>query len=417
MKINVPVGMLLSAVLFLPTTLFYFGLGTSGALGVAAVAILAILVLLSARGRMRASVFSSAAATIPLLIFVLVHLLVAGDFLEIDYGRAISSLAPLFVMAVAGMALGKIFSLSRDFAFRRAVFLCFFIMGLAAFFGILRLEPPAPPGLSYAVPVFPFTEPSHLALEFVPVLMFCCLATTGRTRLFLMCVGIAIAGLLQSLTLVVGLVIIIIVCSRGIILPVMAVVFGAIASLIDITYYTDRLNFGNTQNMSTLVYIQGWQLLLRAFPQSRGWGIGFQQFGLHDANSAATDALQLLTGNNVNILDGGFTFAKLAGEFGIFGVMATLFLLFVAATAFFHLRKVARGRSLLSSPVRFSYCVLLSYPLELFVRGAGYFTPTTLLVFASLTMIFGRKAANRQVRRNDTKPLLDDSQSPGASIA
>jgi hypothetical protein len=417
MKIDVPVRMLLSAVLFFPMTLFYFGLGTSGALGVSAVAILIILMLLSVPGRMRSSILSAVVMIVPLLIFVLVHLLVAGGFLEIDYARAIPSLAPLFVMVVAGMALGKMFFLSRDFAFRRAVFLCFSIMGLAAFFGILGLEPPAPPGLSYAVPVFPFTEPSHLALEFVPVLMFCCLASTGRTRLFLMCVGIAIAGLLQSLTLVVGLVIIIIVCSRGIILPVMAVVLGAIASVIDITYYTDRLSFGNTTNTSTLVYVQGWQLLLRAFPQSGGWGIGFQQFGLHDASSTATDALQLLTGNKVNILDGGFTFAKLAGEFGIFGVAATLFLLLVAAMAFFRLRKVARGQLFLNSPTKFSYCILLSYPLELFVRGAGYFTPTTLLVFASLTMILRRKPASHRVRRIDTKPLLNGPQSPDASIA
>ena len=388
MRAGMPLQSILLTILFLPTTIFYFGLSSSLTLGVTAGAfcIMAVSFVLPC-GVWRAVLWGIAAAIVATAL-VLIHLLFAATFQPVDLGRALASLAPMFFVIAAGVSLARVFELASDQAFSKALFVCFGLMAVSAVAGIAGLKVPAPGSDAYKNPVLLFTEPSHFALVFSPVLMYCCASSRGVTRLLLMCFGLLVAALLQSLTLVVGWLVIIVVCSRGLTLPLMTIVLVAAGSLVDMSYYANRVSFAGTQNISALVYIQGWQLLFKAFSASHGWGVGFQQFGLHDSNSEATEALVVLIGNAINLLDGGFTFAKLVGEFGVFGLAATALLLGMAVVSCRRLSLAIRGKLTLTAPETFACCMLATYPMELFVRGTGYFTPSALLTVASVWLLF-----------------------------
>lgn len=403
MPIKMPLRSLMLALLFLPELLFFLKLATSAALGVAAAAILILLTVLAVAGRMRYSVITGTLVAAPILLFITVHLLISSTFLETDLSRAFSSFVPLYLMIVGGVAMGNVLLSSPDDAVIRAVALVFFLQCVAAFFGIIGVQPPAH---DYTQPIFPFTEPSHLALDFLPVLMFLCVKSKGAMRIFVLGLGVAIAFLIKSLTMGVGLAIIVVVCTSGFMLPVAGIVAVAIGSALDITYFTSRLVFQNSQNLSTLVFIQGWQLLFQAFAKSHGWGIGFQQLGLHGALTDVSDIIFLLVGENFNLLDGGLTVAKFVGEFGVFGIVVTIFFLYVAAVSFIRIKKVTSRGLFLTSTQILASCVLLCYPMELFVRGLGYFTPTFLLVFASLRILSASRWPNlgRNTPSGERKP-------------
>jgi hypothetical protein len=397
-----PLRLLLWLVLFLPTIFFFFGLGSSLAAGVGATAAIVLMLGLSVPGEVRSGVFRGLALTVPIVIFVLIHLLGAATFLPIDFGRSLGSLVLLVVTIAAGVVLGRIFFLSPDRIIARAIFFCFLVLCGSAALGIAGVRVPSP--RPYSQPVFPFTEPSHFALVMTPVLMFCCIWSRGWKRAILIGIGLAIAFALQSLTMVVALVSIVFVSARGLLFPAAAVVAAIAGSLLDLAYYTDRLDLSNTNNMSVLVFVQGWQLAIDGFLRSFGWGVGFQQLGLHGAHVSATDLLYLLVGNEVNLLDGGLTFAKLSGEFGVFGIALSAVFVIIAGFSVFRLRKLSRATSQLEAAKTFAYCIMMAYPIELFVRGLGYFTPTFLLVIAALRVLQDARALSVRKLNAELQP-------------
>ena len=168
-------------------------------------------------------------------------------------------------------------------------------------------------------------------------------------------------------------------------------IFGAflvpIVWRMDISYYTDRLVFSGTENLSTLVYLQGWQLIEESLNRSIGWGLGFQQLGLAEPNSIAANKIFEMTNSYMNQKDGGFMLAKIVSEFGVVGFFLVVAFLIIAFTAFIKLRKVARNDSKVDSVMIISCCFVVSYLVELFIRGAGYFTPTTLMMLSSVFIL------------------------------
>jgi len=157
-----------------------------------------------------------------------------------------------------------------------------------------------------------------------------------------------------------------------------------LASQLDLSYYLSRLDFsGEAQNLSTVVYIQGWQLIPESLARSGGWGLGFQQLGRHGTDVPASDIIFALVGGYGNVLDGGFTFAKIISEFGVFGLLLIGLYLVIVWRSIRHLRYAAKGIENRACNT-FAQCVIVSYLIELFIRGAGYFTGTAILLVASL---------------------------------
>jgi hypothetical protein len=163
------------------------------------------------------------------------------------------------------------------------------------------------------------------------------------------------------------------------------------ASQIDLTYYAERLDLSEeSQNLSSLVYQQGWQLVSESWDKSDGWGLGFQQLGIEGTNVDVAVQIEKIARVPLNLLDGGFTASKLLSEFGVLGA-ALLFGYFRIAK-----RSVIALRGSSDRPgTIFAHCAMVSYSLELGLRGAGYFTPGVVLTVAALWLL----AADRRSRR------------------
>lgn len=401
---KVPMGALLATIILLPTLVFYLGWSSSLTLGSA---LAAVIVLLLAATRAPTTIgghtFTPEAFTLFVVLAVMLHMLGASVANPVDLGRASASLLPLVVILLGGVAFGRFLAVSRESAVHGAAWGCFLLLCALATLPLLGIEPSVAltPG-TYDKPVFPFTEPSHMALTFVPLLMYCCASSTGVHRWGALLLGAMVAGALQNLTMVVGWVLVFLICVRGFALPVVAIAIALMISQLDLSYYLNRLDFsGEVQNLSNAVYLQGWQLIDESLTNSGNWGLGFQQLGVQGSETPASQLIYTLTGGNYsNLLDGGFTFAKVVSEFGWLGQILMALYLVQAWKAVRWLRTSANGSNTESGGLLFANSVIASYLIELFVRGTGYFTGTAILLIGSLWLITGQRTeqTKRQTR-------------------
>ena len=236
-----------------------------------------------------------------------------------------------------------------------------------------------------------FNEPSHFAIESGPF-YFYYIVTNKKNILFLI-LAIISAILLQNLTLLIPIIISLYITNKKyfILLLVMSVLLLPILSSEFITYLTDRsVGIGNSSennNLSGLVYIQGWEYVISIFKNFYGIGIGFQQMGQIKINSNAQDFLHFI-GYPLNENDGSFLFSKLIVEFGIIGLIISLYYLFKIPTVYKSL-KISINKQ--SSIHIFAYSCYLFLGVLLFVRNYSYFNPAILLFFVSLFIIINKK--------------------------
>lgn len=376
-------------VLTLPAVVFYFNLAPSLALGTSIVSVLIILFsteLMSVRsskvnfGKLTGNVVMAA-----LTLLVIYHLVIASTIEDVDFLRAMSSLVLLVLVFKAAFGASSYVRGVEDSTVHAAVQLTFVLMCGIALMAVAGFHVPSEN--ASLKPVFPFSEPSHFALSFLPLVMYSSVTGSLYTRIISLVIAVFLAVSLENLTLVVGCLLVILVSLR-----LQAVlIFGAflvpIVWRMDISYYTDRLVFSGTENLSTLVYLQGWQLIEESLNRSIGWGLGFQQLGLAEPNSIAANKIFEMTNSYMNQKDGGFMLAKIVSEFGVVGFFLVVAFLIIAFTAFIKLRKVARNDSKVDSVMIISCCFVVSYLVELFIRGAGYFTPTTLMMLSSVFIL------------------------------
>ncbi len=381
-------GFLLALVLFVPTLMLYVGLATSMALGACVVASVVIVASLAERPTFGIRRQQLSVGTLILLVLTIIvfHLTIAISARPLDLPRATLSIIVLVLILVSGVGLGHLLDASCGLAMERAVYVCLGLMGVL---GLLALSGFVPPNSeAYFKPVFPYTEPSHFALSFLPLLMFACVRLNGSAKIAMLFSGLAMGWALESLTLIVGWFLIASICLRKTSIALVLAVLALLSTQLDLSYYLDRLNFaGADQNLSTLVYLQGWQLIDESLRQSAGWGIGFQQLGVQGSNVEAADLIVAMLGENANLLDGGFTFAKITSEFGVCGLLLMFGYLAMTWRCVRSLRRSSRDSRKGPSAVALARCILVSFLVELFVRGEGYFSGTTLLLTAAITIL------------------------------
>jgi hypothetical protein len=398
-----PFGMVLAMVTLLPTLVFYLGISSSLTLGsMFAALIIQMVAVLYAPPGLPGHLLAPQAFTLLLTVVVLLHLLGAGLANPIDAGRAAASLLPLALILSGGAAFGRLLAMTTGASVHRAAWGYFLLLCALPTLPLLGIEPSTflLPG-TYAKPVFPFTEPSHLALIFIPLLMYCCISSVGKARWSALLLGAMVAGLLQNLTLVVGWTLVFLICVRGFALPFMATILALLVAQLDLSYYVERLDFsGNVINLSNAVYLQGWQLIDESLTNSNLWGLGFQQLGVQGTEVPASQLIYTLTdGNYANLLDGGFTLAKVISELGVLGGILVALYLVRAGRSILALRSSASGATALSPAVLFSHSMIVAYLIELFIRGVGYFTGTAILLVGSLWLVTGRGTARTKLPR------------------
>jgi hypothetical protein len=86
--------------------------------------------------------------------------------------------------------------------------------------------------------------------------------------------GFAVAVGLQSLTLLIACLLAAVVCRWILIVSLAGLVVGIGTVSFEFQYFASRLDLSSgSTNLSSLVYIQGWQLLQKAITQTFGWGV------------------------------------------------------------------------------------------------------------------------------------------------
>jgi hypothetical protein len=397
-----PTLLALLTIIILPMILYYTGIASSAAAGTGVAGALLIFSRVDYLVQQDFSPVPSHAwhRTTPtvLVLFIIAlivaHAAVAWTFQPFDGLHFAASLLPLTLMILAGCCFGQMLKDTRDSQMDRAVRCCFLFFCISALASVLGFAPPSP--RLTQKPVFPFNEPSHFGIIFTPFLIFCCIRARGLGRYAMWFVGIVIAASLQNLTLVASCAVAALAFVRGAaIIPVVVLGVG-VGTLVDLSYYMSRFDFSSDHpNLSVLTYVQGWQLIVESLGRSGGWGLGFQQLGLHGTDVPAALLIFEQAGDAANLLDGAFNFAKVVSEFGVLGVVLTLVFVRLWWRSIRGLRRVAGGAAC-SSAQLFAMCVIAGYIIEVFVRGEGYFTGSGMLLACALWITSARDRSVRE---------------------
>ena len=277
-----------------------------------------------------------------------------------------------------------------------AVRLVFYVLLLSSIAAILNFRPFSS---GQSKPVFFFSEPSHFALDFLPFLLYMTVTSSPKMKLLLLLLGYAIALLLENMTLIIGVTLIV-----GLAIPSRrAVLFFALIAVIlillpaaSLEYYSSRVDISSgNQNLSTLVYLSGWERAYLNFEATFGLGVGFQQFGIIGSSGEVIESLGTLGMGSLNLLDGGAVAPKFIGEFGLLAVLMLLAYLGYFVKSAKWLREVSMGEvaPLAYLKVFFLSCFVM-YSIDLFVRGTGYFSSPGFLFISSLMWMTLVKSTN-----------------------
>ena len=385
----------LLAVACLPPLSMYLGAATSMAAGVMAVCLAAIAVSLMQRPGAVIWPSPRGTAVLGLGAFICAHAFVVVLTGRMDLQRFVLSLVLLLVFLLGAMALGQLVFTARDRPLHRS--LCF-VLSLLALAGGLGLAGFAPHlGIEFAKPVFPFTEPSHFALSTLPFFLYYCVTSRGSVRLLALSAGLLAALTLQNLTMLSAVAVTILVCARPVLLALLAVPLLLAVPALDLQYFSARLDFSpESDNLSALVFVQGWQLIGESLTSSRFWGLGFQQLGVYGTQVEFADLINALVGEDFNLSDGGFGFSKLVSEFGLFGLVATAVHLYFAGRFAMRLRAVAHGPVKVARSSIFAHAVVVGFTVDLFIRGNGYFTASTLMYAAAWMHLASPRISTRR---------------------
>lgn len=252
--------------------------------------------------------------------------------------------------------------------------------------------------------VFPFLEPSHFALAIAPYFLWILnIQTKGIFKILVVLGALFLLVFINNLTLLCLILLASGLSIRyyyfiGILLIVGAVLyFGNV----DLTYYTRRVDL-NDSNMSTLVWIQGWEEAWINFENTFGLGVGFQQFGVVDLQGDAADLLyKLNNGEYLNRYDGGTFASKVIGEFGILGIGFIMLICIRIARSIFFLKSYNPESK--QTKLLFFHCCIAYFCIEVFVRSTSYIAPGFFIFMVGL---IGLKvdSSNRLIER---KLILD----------
>ena len=185
-------------------------------------------------------------------------------------------------------------------------------------------------------PVFFFPEPSHYALCLLPpFLLYTCVISKPHIKLCALSSGLLIGVFLQSLTLLIGVILVgvmilpkkpLLFVATCIVAAVSAIDSDTLSSAVDLDYFLDRVDLSEgNRHLSVMAFKQGWEMAYLDLEHSLGLGVGFQQFGIvGDDTAAMQDIAKLNEGAELNRYDGGTVGSKFIGEFGIAGASVLL---------------------------------------------------------------------------------------------
>ena len=246
-----------------------------------------------------------------------------------------------------------------------------------------------------------FSEPSHFFITFAPIYLYKVITSKGYYCLLLIILGFGYAYLLASLTMN-------IIVSSAILFEIFSLlfygkfkkyqVFYKIIIVIGLLFiginflsissiYNQLVMTGlNSNNNSILTILADWHEAYLNTIKTSGFGIGFQQLGFVGERSFIKDIIYETSGAfKWDIKLESFIIApKLISEFGFFSL---LFFILYIITFIKNLWYVLKSCTLPSHKINHKSvlmaCFILSFSINLFVRGTGYFTPSTFFLICA----------------------------------
>lgn len=250
-----------------------------------------------------------------------------------------------------------------------------------------------------AKPTFFFLEPSHFALVCAPLLMYFSFTNIRSSTRILLLVFFGLWGFyIQNFTMLLAVALAYFITSKNMLLNFLILILVSIPVYLFIesdffAYYRDRLDLaGDSQNLSSLVLLQGWENSFLTLQQSL-IGVGFQQYGISTLYGDISEKIYVMLHMYINTFDAGSTAPKIIGEFGVFGIALIIMYIIGWLCIFLRIRSIrftADKKSLLFS------CLYLASFLEFFVRGAGYFTPSMFFFIVSAMYFLSNKKCNKE---------------------
>jgi hypothetical protein len=134
----------------------------------------------------------------------------------------------------------------------------------------------------------------------------------------------------------------------------------------------------DTDNISSLVYVQAWQDGWANIVRTHGLGLGFNMMGCHPLPDVPARAVLALHGlEEANAQDGSIIFGKVVSEAGVFGIVFYVMVIWwwVRLEKRIQIAKNDAGRFAASTQAALIFCFVATS----FTRSVGYFTGGLLL--------------------------------------
>jgi hypothetical protein len=380
-------GIVLLAIAVLPSFLMNIGHATSMALGLSFV-LATIFCLYTFRVHRR---FRSNAMKVISLIMTIVFLVSAVSFVQndrFDFNRFCQTFAFLFAFLFGANCLKIYVQELTEREIDSGAKAVFYLLMSCMLVTILGFGGIFTPRGFVGKPVLLFIEPSHLAIVFLPYILYLTIIARAKKKVLLI-LGVFLTSLLiQNATLLLGCILV-----AAITLPMRTLLFCSCVGLlcsyfIGIDYFLERIDFTALNNISTLAYVSGWERAYLSFLETSGIGVGFQQFGIIGSTGETMNVLNSLGANDLCLLDGASVGPKVIGEFGMLGIICIFVYLFYCAKDARYLSKlsVKESKTVSRHDIFFrSFFVL--YIVDVLVRGAAYFSSSSLIFVASLIWI------------------------------
>jgi hypothetical protein len=216
------------------------------------------------------------------------------------------------------------------------------------------------------------SEPSHFIMIFLPFLFYMvfrddCVWHLASALIF--------SILMNTLSLVFALLIFVIFYYRRNLLFLLTSLGIGVISIVTNSQFSDyvlsRLNFSeHTENLSSLVFLSGYERAYETLYSGHLIGVGFQQMGFVGPQGYYMAKVEQLTeGGQLNLYDGGSLASKIIIEFGLFGIFILLLYVyrFIKILTFVNVKTIP-------SKAKFFIGVEVTFFCYLFARGGGYFT-------------------------------------------
>lgn len=324
----------------------------------------------------------------------LVQSLLAFSLADVgDYDKILLSYFLLFLVLMAAEAFSRAISTMSGHSLV-VIAVAMTCIGLFLGFGSLVFKISILGYDAYPKAIFPFSEPSHYAIAFSGFFVFSSVCCGKKIGLLIVSMLAILGALLPSVSLLVICCVVLVLRFSS---PLMAVV-GAVllficvpilSQFVDISYFSDRLVLGDSaENLSGLVYMQGWEEAWRALSDTNGIGVGFQNSTSMSYGDAAEKIYGIL-GTYKNREDLGFLVAKMTVELGLFGLALVVAYFGIFAKSFRKMVWFVRSDSLarFDAAYLFACSVIIGFCVEMFVRGVGYFTPGLFLLLTSIFLV------------------------------